>query len=207
MYPLEPEKLRPISVLSVWYRLWSSYSYRSLGTELHQRFPDTLLGGIPGRSGSAMVTTLQSRIEATLMSGEPIAFSVASLDATKCFDHMLHHVALRTAQLHGLPVRLIRALGAFYTYQARRYSSGGYLDRECVNPLRGFNQGDALSVWITNSEVESWQRSLPESVIPMKRVSSLKVLGVEVGLKRPLLDVQGLRTATAIRTSDRVERL
>eukprot|EP00971_Amphidinium_carterae_P118353 2344995-Amphidinium_carterae.1 len=111
-----------------------------------------------------MIAALQSRIEDTVQSHECEAFSIASLDATKCFDHMIHHVALRTAQSHGFPVRLIRALGAFYACQARRYSAGGYLDTECVNPLRGFNQGDALSVWITNSEVESWQASLPDTV-------------------------------------------
>eukprot|EP00971_Amphidinium_carterae_P322876 6417325-Amphidinium_carterae.1 len=197
-----------------------------------------MLGGIPGRSATVMVTALQARIEETVRSSDSSPFSVASLDATKCFDHMLHHVTLQTAQRHGFPVRLIRALGAFYCCQARRYSAGGYLDAESVNPLRGFNQGDALSVWLTNSEVESWQASLPDNAQTSSflddrnivaenpddlqaalaasdawerehgwvlNVAKSKIIGVEIGIKRPDLDVQGSRTATAIRTAGRVE--
>eukprot|EP00971_Amphidinium_carterae_P040260 790187-Amphidinium_carterae.1 len=57
------EHMRPIAILSVWYRLWSRYQLWSVDTKVVQSLHTGLVGGIPGRTSAGYLASLMLRLE------------------------------------------------------------------------------------------------------------------------------------------------
>ena len=95
---------RPLSITSIWYRVWGSYRLHMLPLETHDVFGPHLRGGLTGRGVDDMVTHPMLWVEAAangcLWEGLPTQCHLLSLDAVKCFDHILgtlllpHHLML-----------------------------------------------------------------------------------------------------------------
>ena len=87
------EDLRPISIMSVWYRLWGRCVLES-HSGLLASFDTSLRGGIPTRGLSDTVLHWALEVESALHSiplagtQEPTPVYVLSIDAVKCFDRI-----------------------------------------------------------------------------------------------------------------------
>ena len=111
------EQFRPLSVASIWHRLWSSYHLRGLPVGLCCTFKDGLRGGIPGRAIDHMVATpalqLEASIQGVRVDDKEVEIHFLNLDAVKCFDKISMIGAATAAETFGLPARLVVSLVAF----------------------------------------------------------------------------------------------
>eukprot|EP00971_Amphidinium_carterae_P033226 654198-Amphidinium_carterae.2 len=121
----DPGALRPISVLSVFFRLWAKYRFYMLKPELRSSFPDELRGGIKNRDSFGVLLALMLRMEDQLVAvaraeapfeagegdGElpwsdmqfPVETHVLTIDARKCYDRIPLHDALNACLERGMP--------------------------------------------------------------------------------------------------------
>ena len=81
------EAFRPLSIMSIWYRIWSFWAVRSMDHNIWREFDQRLRGGILGRDLGDMILDTMMGFEARILNpvSAPEVF-VLSLDATKCFD-------------------------------------------------------------------------------------------------------------------------
>ena len=164
----DPEKpvsdFRPLAVLSVWYRLWSSYRVAQLSPDIFTNLDPQLRGGLPGRTIGEMVSTPLLALEATCNNAAtpegPLQTHLANLDAAKCFDYTSRSGALRSARDRGLPHRLLGVLIAFWTRTARFLSAGGHVDKTPLRTYNGIPQGCPISALICNCIVHEWLQAV-----------------------------------------------
>ena len=161
---------RPLSILSIWYRLWSRATLTSLGDEMMKKPNCHLRGGLPGRSVDASILTWALQVESAIHSiptiEEPsskMSIYLATLDAVKCFDRIGQEGVLRSARTFGLPNDAVRCLCGFYQGIQRVLTFGGLVDLWCFHPTVGIPQGCALSAYLCNILVSSWADSIEAS--------------------------------------------
>ena len=85
-----PDGLRPITIVSVWVRIWSRYRLLLLDPVILASLHPCLRGGIPGRDAVSQLGDLLASIEQNWNSrdlNEPNLF-VLTIDASKCFDRI-----------------------------------------------------------------------------------------------------------------------
>eukprot|EP00971_Amphidinium_carterae_P013937 274385-Amphidinium_carterae.1 len=183
----DPGSLRPISVLSVFVRLWARYRLHMLPDHAKNAFPVELTGGLQGRSAFGGLLCMLARMEAHLvnvdfgdvdMLEDPQIFGAAmpeawgwqnevpaethilTVDARKCYDRIPLHDAVRCSLQQGMPLSVVRPLFALYGQLIRHYSVSGFLAREPFCAMRGLPQGCPLAVWVTNAIVATWPRPI-----------------------------------------------
>ena len=154
---------RPISILSIWYRLWSRSCLMSLGTDLIQKPNVHLRGGIPSRSIDESLLTWALQVEAAqheLSDCDPrkgqANLCLLTLDAVKCFDKISQEGVLREARSFGLPDEVVRSLAAFFRSITRVITYAGHVDIWGFHPTVGIPQGCALSAFLCNVLVSGW---------------------------------------------------
>ena len=157
----DTSQCRPLSVMSIWYRLWGSYHLRLLPAETFARFADGLRGGIPQRGLSDMLAKPALRLEASLNGltdedGNAIEMHWANIDAAKCFDRLSMVRAAEAAADFGLPVRLVTTLVSYWTSVERYLSLASYIDVSPVLPRNGIPQGCAVSAVVCNCMIQQW---------------------------------------------------
>ena len=151
------EAFRPLSLLSAWYRWWSSWALRSFDNAFWQSYDTNLRGGIVGRDiGNMIISTMMDVEERNLEPGTASDIYILSLDATKCFDLVRIEDALRAMIAKGVPDWCVLGLGALWTRCERVFSVYGRLDGGSLRGLNGIPQGCALSVMACNALVEGW---------------------------------------------------
>eukprot|EP00971_Amphidinium_carterae_P337073 6473726-Amphidinium_carterae.1 len=155
--------LRPISIFSVWYRLWGKYRLSCLPPEIIDNLDQGQCGGIPGRDPGPQMASLLSEVELSLRDPEAQPLYVLCLDASKCFDRIPHHIALNTAEKHNVPIAFLRALGGFYNVCQRHFSASGKIDSIPSHPTNGLGQGCAFSALLTNLCVHEWCQEIREA--------------------------------------------
>ena len=106
-------KLRPISILSTWWRVYVSAILQTEPAQhwLAGELPLEQAGGRRGRDAAATFTVLAESYS--------IGHYVASLDLAKAFDHARPERALSTLDWHGFPKRiatLVQQVGIARTY-------------------------------------------------------------------------------------------
>ena len=82
--PLGYRDGRPICVLPVLYRAWTSVFCQSLLRQWSSRLPQGLFGGVPGRAARDVTYFLQHQIELSCLEDSPVSGFV--LDIVKCFN-------------------------------------------------------------------------------------------------------------------------
>ena len=139
----QPQELRPIALLSCWFRVWSAWRLENSCVQVCQDLDLDLIGGIPTRDSGDQMAALMMRIERILDQGRNAAeaMGVISLDASKCFDRIHQAQALEYGRLAGIPVPVLRGLGGLMLDVRRHFSSAGYLDLEPVQPQTALCKG------------------------------------------------------------------
>ena len=116
------DALRPVSVLSAWWRLWGRGRLRSrcMSAWISHRWPDDFYGGRQGVSTSdALLPILQSVDE---------GFYIGSLDFSLAFDSTNPVIPLHVFHQLGMPVGISNMLSSVWCHQARFLQLAGDTD-------------------------------------------------------------------------------
>ncbi|CAE7244768.1 unnamed protein product [Symbiodinium sp. CCMP2592] len=135
-------QFRPISVLSMVYRVWGSIRARQCLRHLSQFVPPGLLGNVPGRSASNAWYSIQLAVERSFREGLPL--SGFSADLVKAFNLLPRAPTFAFAMLCGIPRGLVRAWSAALVGLQRRFRIRGSVGPGVMSST-GFPEGDALS--------------------------------------------------------------
>jgi hypothetical protein len=137
--------LRPISVLSVVYRAWSSaVTQRLIRWAASSFLPPGIKGGVPGRE--PMDIFLQVGIEVESAWAEQTTVCGATADVQKFFDRLPRDLVDHTCLCLGVPVTLVNAWRAHVDNSVRHFNVAGGVGRPRATTT-GYPQGDALSVF------------------------------------------------------------
>ena len=150
-----PEKLRPISVMSVVYRAWAATRLRELVAWQEQWIPDELHGFRPVHSAEDVWWPLALKVERALLEGSGLCG--VSLDYSKCFDRIPMDIVLKLAAHVGMASAIVRAVRAMYAQLWRRFRFAGNLGTP-FQATNGILQGCPLSIVLLNLLVCVWAR-------------------------------------------------
>ena len=134
---------RPITILPMIYRCWSSLRAAAVLKHIEALAPPTMLGSLPGRSAPAIWYSLQAMIEQCLQDGDSCSRVVT--DLIKAFNGLPREPIFRAAIQIGISPQIIRALiGAVTGITRHLYVRGepGPGIKSCT----GFPEGCPLSV-------------------------------------------------------------
>jgi hypothetical protein len=145
----DPSNLRPITVLSAVYRIWSSCMFQRLLKWRDSWCPPTICGGRPGSDA------LQTALEIGLTVEEAIALHqrgllLVSLDLSKFFDSIEWGLIDFLAEKFGMPTNLRNGFISFLSSLQRKFKVGGTYSEQWYPTTCGTPQGDALSILWAN---------------------------------------------------------
>ena len=101
------DRQRPITLMSIWYRAWSSARYRYLWPWVKEWIAEELRGGIPAGEAHDSSIRVALEVERSLLSGVPLCG--AELDESECFDSIIRELIWGSAEAIGAPPGLIKA--------------------------------------------------------------------------------------------------
>ena len=138
---------RPINILNLCYRVYSTIWTRQALRFLAAQAPDTLLGMLPYRSAQQVWYAMQLQVETTRMHGGSLCGVLA--DLRKAFNLIPRLPTLACSLKLGLPIRLVRAWTGALTMVSRRFKVGS-----CVGPalhsLTGFPAMSCTAMVVLN---------------------------------------------------------
>ena len=137
--PVLPKDLRPISVLSIWYRCLTSATMRKPPTQtwLQNVAPAACHGGIKGRSVTTAIASVLSDLEE--------GAAALALDYQKCFDMLHPELVLNHLELHRWPPQLLTLFRHAWCGQ-QRWLELGHLCMDSPVPVgSSMPQGDPAS--------------------------------------------------------------
>ena len=104
-----PSKTRPITVLSLLYRLWSKVVTSQILRHWKRHLPDYIVGFIPGRSPQNEMIKTQHQFEVSHTNFETGAsqWQGVTLDLVKCFNLIPREPARRALLKSGVPIQLV----------------------------------------------------------------------------------------------------
>ena len=138
-----PSEYRPITVLSMVYRTYSSIRTRQILKWIHQHAPDGLFGNMPKQSTVQVWRSLAEQIEYAHYLGQDLTGMVT--DVCKCFNTLPRHIVYFLARHMGLPAFFVKSWHRNLAQLERRFVVQG----ACSPALRshtGYAEGDPLSV-------------------------------------------------------------
>ena len=151
-----PGTLRPISVLSSVYRLWSGFRFQQCLTWQTKWAPKGMHGCMPKRGAESMAMCIAQDMEAPSYEYPETGGYVAgiSYDFAKAFDVVPHDVMFRCLAKRGIDARVLLPLQGVYAQMKRVYRLRGSCSSlwTCAN---GILQGCALSMIGLNAMVAS----------------------------------------------------
>ena len=113
------EQTRPITILSLVYRVWSRIYTAKFVKHIQCFLPDAIQGNRPGTSSKWVSAHIQHQIESALASDE--GFHLVSLDLTKAYN-LLSRVWIRECSgKFGVPTALSEAYLSFLGSLRRRF--------------------------------------------------------------------------------------
>ena len=133
---------RPICVLSVAYRTWSSLRAREALQHLEKIAPPTLFGNMPGRSAGCVWYQMQLAVEQAHVDNKPLVGAL--LDLSKAFNTLPRPPVFALAIRLGLPKDLVVAWSSAVAKLARRFRIRGATGPPLAS-YTGFPEGCALS--------------------------------------------------------------
>ena len=138
------EHTRPITILSMIYRVWSRIIARKFIDHVKDQLPDSVQGNRPGASSKWVASYIQTQVEVALHSGTE--FSVASLDLTKAYNLLSRPLLGALSSFFGLPQEVSVAYQAFLCKLQRRFR----VHSDLSSPVRsnvGVPEGCAFAVY------------------------------------------------------------
>ncbi|CAE7413448.1 unnamed protein product [Symbiodinium sp. CCMP2592] len=114
---------RPITVLASVYRLWAKIMTRKLLRHVTPHLPKTLFGSVPGRCSGDMVGAVQSRLERSLLTGQPM--HGVSLDFSKAYNTLPRELLEKINHRLGLGA-LWKPYSSFLSDLQRHFKCGDH---------------------------------------------------------------------------------
>ena len=174
--PQDALGFRPITVLSLMYRLWSSFHAKSILSSFDVTLPDLLFGSRPGRHAGQVWSELCWLIEVSHIEGVPL--SGVQADLQKAFNCLPRGVIMASALLMGVPFEVVKGWSAALAGFARFFRiRESYSDP--VDSFTGFAEGCALScvsMVITNALFHHWYEATMPEVCPVSYVDDWQLL-------------------------------
>ena len=167
---------RPITVLAMSYRVWSSIRARQCLLHLSQLQVPGLFGNLPRKSASSLWFSVQSRIEACHLLGGTCCGLVA--DLIKAFNHLPRLPTLAAARKLGIPLGVVRPWTGFLGCLSRRFKIRGSVGPSLLSNA-GFPEGCALScvaMAVVNTSFSFFMAHRSPSVQAMSYVDNWELL-------------------------------
>eukprot|EP00435_Cladocopium_sp_Y103_P041936 s1625_g11.t1 len=135
-------QFRPITIFSLYYRIWGSIRAKQCLRFLASLIPHTQLGNIPRRSSKQMWYHIQEIVEFS----HALDFEAAGcvIDITKCFNALPRFPLLAIGAHIGLPSCVLTPWTTALSMFERRFQVRGYTGPAILSNC-GFPEGDALS--------------------------------------------------------------
>ena len=127
---LKADALRPITVTSVVYRIWSATRVKEVLCWQEGWACDALLGFKHGHGCEDAYWQIALEIEAAHALNRPLCG--LSVDLAKAFDRVPLHFVLQLAEQMGMPQTVLRALKAMYSQMKRRFKVGCLVGRNSL---------------------------------------------------------------------------
>eukprot|EP00959_Pyramimonas_sp_CCMP1952_P044114 922089-Pyramimonas_sp.AAC.1 len=146
--PAMPQNYRPIAILPVMAKLFSTVLYNRIATYIDARLGREQFGFRPGRGCADAIHIVRTIVEKSLEWGEELW--VATLDVEKAFDRVHHSALFDSLVINGVDSQVVGALRRLY-FDVKGYVSlwRGAESRE-FEVQRGVKQGDPLSPVLFN---------------------------------------------------------
>lgn len=141
-HPSSVGDYRPITILGMLYRVWSSYQAQQAIRALDRHLPDALYGCRPARFAGQVWSQLLWAVESAVSQG--VALSGLIADLQKAFNHIPRLVVFEAAALLGLPLPMLTAWAGALSKVGRRFQLGQNLTK-VVFSSTGLPEGDGLS--------------------------------------------------------------
>ena len=171
---------RPITILPVVYRIWSSIRCKQLIRYLQQFAPPGIYGNVTGKSATAMWYELQLQIEVAQWEGTTLTGSIA--DIVKAFNCLPRIPILAAAVQLGVHQSIIRPWAAMLTRLTRHF-----VIRKSYGPglksTTGLAEGCGLSVagmMITNIVMHKYMSLRSPSITMLSYVDNWEMNAEEV---------------------------
>ena len=137
------DDFRPVTVYSLFYRVWSSERAREALQALTAVLPPGVQGGVPGRQAKSIWYQVDQLLEFSFMNHRPLHGLL--MDIRKAFNAIPRFPLWTALQALGFPVDVLRAWCSFVAGQTRRFKV-----RQAVGPPVqsncGLPEGCGLSV-------------------------------------------------------------
>ena len=173
----DPAHWRPISVTSVWYRLYAQIRMGPALQAVLPRLPPTVLGGIPGRGPEQAIMELLTSLESHQQDRPAPPLYGAALDASKCFDRIRWLKVFQLLLSWDVPTPVVKALSLFYLSHDRHTVINGTIDPVKWDVCAGLLQGCPLSILCAVARVATWHQSIPREVTAQSYIDDRLLLG------------------------------
>ncbi len=170
-------EFRPITVLSMCYRVWATIRAKQCLRAIAQIAPHSIQGNLPGRSPKQVWYHLQMVMEHAQSYQLPLAGMI--LDIVKCFNMLPREPLLEIGIGIGLPAEVIRPWTAALGGIQRRFQIRGNTGQPILS-TSGFPEGCPMSVVamaITNLVLERWMYHKYPTVQTWSFVDNIETLG------------------------------
>ncbi|CAE7777904.1 FCPE [Symbiodinium sp. CCMP2456] len=145
---------RPLSLLSVVWRLGAKHMLHQLDAWVGQWLDHTSCGGVPARSGKDLVYQLLAGMR------EHPHSAVVAQDLAKYFDAIDVRDLMVVLRRLAAPPQLVAVVQALYDGQERLFSRSGFLSGSWVQASRGLCQGCPLSPLLAAAVLRGWSALL-----------------------------------------------
>ena len=186
-----PASLRPISVMSVIYRLWAAARVADVMAWQEQWAHSGQHGSRRGHGTEDVYWCLALKIERAVLLGEPL-YGI-SLDYAKCFDNLPQDILLRLASETGLHTNILRPLKSMYQRLRRRFRVAGSVGKE-FQATNGILQGCPLSVILLNALISIWAKAVQAEAAgaePSAYIDDTNVIAKRPNTLQKALDITG----------------
>ena len=155
------EDLRPLSVASSVYRLFSKWLLRHL-PEQQDRVHPASVGGIRRRSAMQAWLPMAIRLENALANPDVLTETCFGfcIDTSIFFDTIEFPVAVQALQSIHVPEKYIRCWVRYLGQMQRVVTLSGSAHTESVSCMRGVPQGDPMSMLCATSCLAGWIEAL-----------------------------------------------
>lgn len=156
-----PLDLRPISVMSVIYRVWAVRRLQDLKGWQELWATSGQHAFRADHSTEDVFWVLALQVEAALLDGRHLYG--LKFDFAKCFDRLPHNVLLKLVQRMGMSSRILGPLNTMYLKLVRRFKFAGSVGKE-FKATNGILQGCPISVILLNALLSVWARAVEAEV-------------------------------------------